>query len=142
MGINFYMRAKNMFYGGYRIRGKEPTKEGKRMSRGANIAGQKFHRLTAVECLGLYGGGFRLWGCICDCGKKVAVRSRELRNGNTKSCGCLNAEKIKERGGYNRKAFGVSAFNQLFFAYKKSAREREHGFALTEYEFRQLVESP
>lgn len=33
-----------------------------------------------------------LWKCRCRCGNYVAVLSRSLRNGNTRSCGCLRKE--------------------------------------------------
>jgi hypothetical protein len=39
------------------------------------------------------------WRCICDCGKLKEVSGSHLRNGNTKSCGCiwrLNAKKGRE----------------------------------------------
>lgn len=29
------------------------------------------------------------WKCQCDCGKIISVNGRNLRSGNTKSCGCL-----------------------------------------------------
>lgn len=39
-----------------------------------------------------------VWHCKClRCGKEVDVRSSDLKSGHTKSCGCLNIEKIKER---------------------------------------------
>lgn len=127
---------------GYRLRGALPTTPSKKISKRADYTGQRFNRLVAVECLGLYREGFRLWGCVCDCGKKVAVRSRELLNNNTQSCGCLNLERIRELGGYNRKDVGESAFNQLFYNYKKSARARGYEFSLDVDIFKNLVESP
>ena len=33
-----------------------------------------------------------MWNCICDCGKKVIVGGQYLREGHTKSCGCLREE--------------------------------------------------
>lgn len=36
------------------------------------------------------------WLCQCDCGKKTIVLGTKLRNGETKSCGCLRREKAKE----------------------------------------------
>jgi len=30
------------------------------------------------------------WKCMCDCGKEVFVRGDGLKDGNNKSCGCLN----------------------------------------------------
>lgn len=34
------------------------------------------------------------WDCQCDCGRVVACISQNLRKGNSKSCGCLKAEKL------------------------------------------------
>jgi hypothetical protein len=33
-----------------------------------------------------------MWTCICDCGKQVTVNGQYLREGHTKSCGCLREE--------------------------------------------------
>lgn len=38
-----------------------------------------------------------VWLCRCDCGNEVEVSAHSLRNGNTKSCGCLNRELSSER---------------------------------------------
>lgn len=32
--------------------------------------------------------------CKCDCGKTTVVRGKLLRNGHTKSCGCLRYERL------------------------------------------------
>ena len=37
------------------------------------------------------------WLCKCDCGNERIVSSKSLRNGMTKSCGCLNKEMTIER---------------------------------------------
>lgn len=37
------------------------------------------------------------WVCRCSCGKEVSVRACRLRNGQTKSCGCLAKELSSER---------------------------------------------
>ena len=34
-----------------------------------------------------------IWNCICDCGKKIAASRRNLKSGNTKSCGCLQKDR-------------------------------------------------
>lgn len=44
------------------------------------------------------------------------------------------------RAGFNRLAAGQSAFNQLFYSYQKSARERGHSFELTANEFRFITQ--
>lgn len=38
-----------------------------------------------------------LWRCRCDCGNEVHVLGSNLKQGATKSCGCLNSEKRRER---------------------------------------------
>lgn len=37
------------------------------------------------------------WRCRCDCGNIKDIKSEALKSGDTKSCGCLNIEKRKER---------------------------------------------
>lgn len=58
--------------------------------------GQRYGRWTV---LGNLGGCPSKWLCLCDCGKRVAVRSGYLRDGSSRSCGCLNVDLSKERGG-------------------------------------------
>lgn len=59
-------------------------------------------RATLEEAKGRKGG---YWICKCDCGNEITVHGTCLRNGNTKSCGCLQrqraAESNVERGGGN-----------------------------------------
>ena len=60
-------------------------------SRGIDILGRKFGRLTVIECLGSDNNKNKLfWRCKCDCDNEVAVRGCGLKNGSTKSCGCYN----------------------------------------------------
>ena len=35
--------------------------------------------------------------CQCDCGNKKIIRIYDLKNGKTKSCGCIRDEKTSER---------------------------------------------
>lgn len=39
-----------------------------------------------------------VWLCRCDCGQEKVVRGSNLRNGSTKSCGCIFDETIHRRG--------------------------------------------
>lgn len=55
------------------------------MAKLIDISGQKFGLLTAKT----YDSNTRTWNCECDCGKETKVASYNLRNGHTKSCGCL-----------------------------------------------------
>lgn len=62
-----------------------------------DISGQKFGRLTVISHCGSNKEGKSLWLCKCDCdGKEVTVIGKELRNGHTQSCGCLQRERAKE----------------------------------------------
>jgi hypothetical protein len=57
-----------------------------------DIAGRRFHRLTAVRHVDTISNAHR-WECLCDCGKTTVVRKGNLVSGAVKSCGCLNDEK-------------------------------------------------
>ncbi len=61
-----------------------------------DLTGQKFSRLTVTERSGrMYGSA--LWLCMCDCGERTYVQSRDLRSGTTRSCGCLRRELSAQR---------------------------------------------
>jgi len=45
-----------------------------------------------------------MWVCACDCGNTCSVRSKALRNGVTRSCGCLHKELLSR----SRKTHGMS----------------------------------
>lgn len=57
------------------------------MSAPVDIRGKVFGELTAIEPTGLRRGGRIVWRCRCSCGAEVFVPAKELRSGNTKSCG-------------------------------------------------------
>ncbi len=66
-----------------------------------DLAGQKFGRLTVIERRGILSNGksgnLKAWLCLCDCGLYKTVRGRDLRTGNTISCGCYRDKKTKDR---------------------------------------------
>lgn len=62
----------------------------------ADIEGQRFERLTALGIIEKRGGKL-LWLCQCDCGNTVSIPTNNLRNGHTRSCGCLRKETTKQR---------------------------------------------
>jgi hypothetical protein len=63
-----------------------------------NLLGQKFARLLVIAEAEPVGVRQRTaWLCQCDCGIQKIIKTEELKNGDTKSCGCLNDEKRKER---------------------------------------------
>ena len=72
-----------------------------------DLTGKRFGRLTVIErgedyvCWTLHPNAEPTrftapkWRCICDCGKEVTVLGASLRNGNTRSCGCLRKDRRK-----------------------------------------------
>lgn len=76
------------------------------------MIGKHFNRLTVIEELKSRSkDGDKVYKCLCDCGNYVYVIGKSLRNGNTKSCGCLRNEKLKYRvtthGKSNTKMYAV-----------------------------------
>ena len=63
-----------------------------RRSNAADLAGKRFGRLLVMREEGSSGSGGLLWRCLCECGRTCVVGTKELRNGNTSSCGCGNDE--------------------------------------------------
>ena len=56
------------------------------------IIGNRYGRLVVTEFAGRPAGKAR-WLCKCDCGNEIVAFGYNLKNGNTKSCGCLSKEK-------------------------------------------------
>lgn len=78
------------------------------MGKFIDVTGLKFGRLTVLERVDNYKTSAR-WKCICDCGNIRLVVARCLRSGHTKSCGCLNSEKLRE----SKKIHGYASRNQV-----------------------------
>ena len=60
--------------------------------------GSTYGRLTVVERAQDARRGLATWRCECICGEVVNVPGSSLRNGNTKSCGCLALEARSSTG--------------------------------------------
>lgn len=61
-----------------------------------DLSGQKFGRLTVLK---IYKKAAKVfWECECICGNVCAVRSTDLVQGKTQSCGCYGME-VWQRGG-------------------------------------------
>lgn len=61
-----------------------------------DLVGYRFGRLIVKAMM--YGEGKTRALCCCDCGNTTTVLTYNLRNGNTKSCGCLAREHSVEQG--------------------------------------------
>ena len=68
-----------------------------------NEIGNTYGYLTVIERAENTKEGRAQWLCQCKCGNMVVVLGKNLRSGNTKSCGCYQkeraAESNMERGG-------------------------------------------
>jgi hypothetical protein len=99
-----------------------------------DITGQRFGRLVALERLGAISGANASWRCRCDCGNEHTVALHMLRQGFTRSCGCLRresaarngqsensrraaAEKMRRRWGHQQAPARVSALDDLSAAW-------------------------
>ena len=61
--------------------------------------GQRFGRLVVIKRDFEQEGKERsiYWLCQCDCGNSCSTTTKRLKNGTTRSCGCLNDDARKER---------------------------------------------
>lgn len=57
-----------------------------------DLAGQRFGRLTVVRRVENSPAGAARWAVRCDCGTEKNVRSSQLTEGSTVSCGCYLRE--------------------------------------------------
>lgn len=53
------------------------------------------------------------WACQCDCGNICVMRADQLKNGKTKSCGCLNKEQQHTLGKNNIQDITNQKFGKL-----------------------------
>lgn len=67
-----------------------------------DLTGMRFGRFTVVKRAKNNKDGRAMWECRCDCGNTRVVLGKCLRNGHTKSCGCLNKEIVSERSFIDR----------------------------------------
>lgn len=67
------------------------------MAKYTDITNKKFNRLTALERVYCNRQKKMAWNCLCECGNYIVATYHQLNSNNTKSCGCLNNEKVLER---------------------------------------------
>ena len=67
-----------------------------------DLTGKKFGRVLVLDRDYDYAKNNNLkttnayWHCVCDCGTHFSTQGRSLREGKTKSCGCLQKEKVSK----------------------------------------------
>lgn len=66
------------------------------MSIKIDLSGKRFGNLVVIS--EAYSDKKHLyWNCVCDCGNEKVVSGDSLKQGLTKSCGCLNSQMVSER---------------------------------------------
>lgn len=88
--------------------------------------GNRYERLLVKEAVGKDKQGNYLWLCKCDCGNEVVVRGYNLRNGNTKSCGCLSKDNIITKCRINESGNRYTRLLVIKFAYTKNGKAYWH----------------
>lgn len=68
-------------------------------ARTIDLRGQTFGRWTVREYFGS-GANSALWSCVCECGNVGNISSQSLRDGRSRSCGCLSSELLSERASH------------------------------------------
>lgn len=66
------------------------------MGKMRDLTGQRFGKLTVIECAGKLDGRRYSWKCQCDCGNIIILQGIRLTSGNTKSCGCGKFDGFKK----------------------------------------------
>lgn len=61
-----------------------------------DMTGKTYNRLTVIERKPNDKQGGAMWLCQCDCGNKLVVSGKNIRNNHTQSCGCLQREQASK----------------------------------------------
>lgn len=91
------------------------------------MAGQRFSRLVVLREAGKDKHGNFKWDCLCDCGTGITVVGYSLRQGMTRSCGCLAIENIEDLN----KSHGLSGhplFRTWLAMKRRCYNPRSHGY--------------
>lgn len=77
------------------------------------MIGQTFNRLTVLSLDDKKYSNGKHYICQCECGNIKSISGSSLRSGHTKSCGCLQKEKVTELGHNNKKDLTGMRFGKL-----------------------------
>jgi hypothetical protein len=78
-----------------------------------DITGHRFGRLVALRIEPSPLANTR-WRCRCDCGEETVAILGKLRNGHTKSCGCLRREIIGQKKRTHGRSGGQSRLYKIW----------------------------
>lgn len=117
------------------------------MGKKIDLTGQKFGKLTVIKEADKKIRNCVTWHCKCDCGNEVDIPSGALRNGNTKSCGCLHRELLINRNLSNSTVKVGNVYGKLTIIKdlglrKQKSREHRERWSLCQCECGNIVEVP
>lgn len=76
------------------------------MSKIEDLKNRRFGKLVAIEYCGRNKSNRVLWKCECDCGNSKAILAKTLKNGHSKSCGCMQGSGTRKKSNLTGKSFG------------------------------------
>lgn len=124
------------------------------MPKALNLTGQRFGKLTVIERNGKTPAGQYTYRCLCDCGQESTARTGCLRNGHTKSCGCMarytgrNSGRFKHGLSYKshpeNKRYQRECYDRFKYGLEPEQKAamieaQENGCAICGYQFGQKV---
>ena len=77
--------------------------------RAMDLTGHRYGQLTVLAFSGRDAKGATLWNCVCDCGAPTTCRTRDMRSGNTTSCGCVGVRRRAQAAAAANTTHGMSA---------------------------------
>lgn len=92
------------------------------------IIGRKFGKLTVLKYSHTFNGASQ-WICQCECGNIKTCDGGNIKDGITKSCGCLS-----------HLPYGNASFNLLYRQYRDRAKKRNIAFELSIDEFKYITQ--
>lgn len=116
------------------------------MQREKPKSGDKYGRLTLIAPVGIAKNRDSIWLCSCECGGRKRCRVGRLRDGTTRSCGCLYRETRAAAGSHhnkpNRLPPGAEAANHAFRSLRGNAKARGIGVEITLRDYLEVAQRP
>lgn len=90
------------------------------------LVGKMFGRLYVEklhEIRGTYRTRKRIWECRCLCGNRIYVMTAKLKNGHTKSCGCLQRDSVIDKNKRNNSTeYGAKKSTKIYSIWNSMVR--------------------
>ena len=104
------------------------------MSKLKDLTGKKLGRLIVIRREYPNKNGHPRWLCKCDCGKDKIAGGKSLKQGSTRSCGCLRKDRL-------RLDSGLANMRRRMRSYKYNAtKQRNLEWNLTEEQFENITQ--